>query len=124
MDWAELRDLVDALPEDSATKAAMAGDVDGRRWSQDTYALASLYNATLMTIRVLWAANLKGSPPDMQVIHPPRLEADVEAAERRAEQDARAMAYISRYSPARPEQDASEIARLEQEIRDLDQVAH
>lgn len=123
MTWAELRDLTDALPEDSATKAAMAGDIDGRRWSQDTYALASIYNATLMTIRVLWAAHLKGAPPDMQAIHPPRLEADVAAAERQAEQDARAMAYIDRYAPARPEQDAAEIARLEQQIRDLDQVA-
>ncbi|MEE4419514.1 MULTISPECIES: hypothetical protein [unclassified Streptomyces] len=123
MSWAELRDLVDALPEDSATKAAMAGDIDGRRWSQDTYALASIYNATLMTIRVLWAAHLKGSPPDMQAIHPPRLEADVEAAELRAAADERALAYIERYAPARAEQDAAEIARLEQQIRDLDQVA-
>lgn len=59
MNWAELRDLVEHLPEDSATKAATAGDVEGRRWTQSTYLQAAQYNALLLMIRVLWAAHLK-----------------------------------------------------------------
>src|SRR5690606_23379614 len=45
MNWAELRDLVTALPEDSATKAALAGDVEGRRWDSATFLAAAQYNA-------------------------------------------------------------------------------
>ncbi|SCD77488.1 hypothetical protein GA0115253_101704, partial [Streptomyces sp. Termitarium-T10T-6] len=61
MNWAELRDLVQHLPEDSATKAAAAGDVDGRRWTQNTYLHAAQYNALLLMIRVLWAATSRAT---------------------------------------------------------------
>ncbi|MGW2113801.1 hypothetical protein [Streptomyces zhihengii] len=99
MNWAELRDLVDHLPEDSATQAALLGDTEGRRWTQDTYIHAASYNALLMVIRVLWAAHLKGSPPDMHSVDPPVLEADEQAAEREAAAVARSEALLNRYSP-------------------------
>ncbi|MCX5144623.1 hypothetical protein [Streptomyces sp. NBC_00338] len=99
MNWAELRDLVEHLPEDSATKSAAGGDVQGRRWTQDTYIHAAQYNALVLMIRVLWAAHLKGEPPDMSSIDPPQLEAD----ERQAEQEAAAARYsealLDQYSP-------------------------
>lgn len=99
MSWAELRDLVVALPPDSATKAALAGDTDGRRWSQGDYALAAVYNALLLLVRVQWAAHLKGKPPEMAPMEPPRLEEDEEAAEERARVDARNRAVLDALGP-------------------------
>ncbi|WP_405461682.1 hypothetical protein OG786_29495 [Streptomyces sp. NBC_00101] len=119
MNWAELRDLVEHLPEDSATKAALAGDEDGRRWTQATYAAAATYNAVLLLIRVMWAAHLKGSPPDMDTISPPRLAADVEAEERAAAITAYHEQVLNRFSPGRaPDTDDIDLwtARI-QELR-------
>ncbi|TFI30168.1 hypothetical protein [Streptomyces sp. 4R-3d] len=120
LNWAELRDLVQALPEDSATKAAASGDLDGRRWTQDTYAAASTYNAILLMIRVLWAAHLKGQPPDMAVIEPPRLEADEEQARQEAAAEKRAMAILDRYSPTTAPADDGDIDHWQQKIRELE----
>jgi hypothetical protein len=119
MNWAELRDLVDHLPEDSATKAASGGDVQGRRWNQSTYILAAQYNALLLMIRVLWAAHLKGDPPDMSSIDPPALEAD----EQRVEQEEAAARYsealLNRYSPGRTH-DPQAIDHWASKIRELE----
>lgn len=120
MNWAELRDLVEHLPEDSATKAAAAGDLDGRRWTQGTYAAASTYNAILLMIRVLWAAHLKGNPPDMAVIEPPRLEADEEAARQEAAAEKRAMAILNRYSPTAAPADDEGIDHWTKKIAELE----
>lgn len=119
MNWAELRDLVEHLPEDSATKAAAAGDLDGRRWTQDTYAAASTYNAILLMIRVLWAAHLKGSPPEMQSIEPPRLEADEEAARQEAAGEEHAKAILNQYSPG-ARSDSTDIDHWASRIRELE----
>lgn len=120
MNWAELRDLVEHLPEDSATKAATAGDVDGRRWTQNTYLQAATYNAVLLMIRVLWAAHLKGEPPDMPPVESPTTEAD----ERQAELDAAAVAYsealLNQYSPGTTQTDQAEIDYWEQKLRELE----
>ncbi|MYR36373.1 hypothetical protein GTX14_04810 [Streptomyces sp. SID4944] len=119
MSWAELRDLVEHLPEDSATKAATAGDVDGRRWTQGTYLQAATYNALLLMIRVLWAAHLKGEPPDMPPVESPTTEAD----ERQAELEAAAVAYsealLNQYSPG-TQTDQAEIDYWEQKLRELE----
>ncbi|MEV8398807.1 hypothetical protein [Streptomyces niveus] len=120
MNWAELRDLVEALPEDSATRAAATGDLDGRRWTQDTYAAASTYNAILLMIRVLWAAHLKGNPPDMQTIEPPRMEADEETAQREAAAEKRAMAILNRYSPTAAPADDAGIEHWTKKIAELE----
>jgi hypothetical protein len=109
MSWAELRDLVEHLPEDSATKAALAGDEEGRRWTQDTYVAASTYNAMLLMIRVMWVAHLKGNPPDMDTISPPRLAADAEAEERAAAITAYHERVLDRFSPGRTPDDDIDI---------------
>ncbi|MFD3955945.1 hypothetical protein ACFWRG_34980 [Micromonospora tulbaghiae] len=120
MNWAELRDLIEHLPEDSATKAAAAGDVDGRRWTQGTYLQAATYNALLLMIRVLWAAHLKGEPPDMPPVESPTTEAD----ERQAELEAAAVAYsealLNQYSPGTTQTDQAEIDYWEQKLRELE----
>ncbi|MFJ3141727.1 hypothetical protein ACIPJM_04650 [Streptomyces halstedii] len=119
MNWAELRDLVDHLPEDSATKAATAGDLEGRRWTQNTYLQAAQYNALLLVIRVLWAAHLKGNPPDMATIDPPRLAADIEAEERAAALTAYHERILDSYSPSRSPDD-EDITVWAARIRELE----
>ncbi|MYX67356.1 hypothetical protein K388_05585 [Streptomyces sp. KhCrAH-43] len=119
MNWAELRDLVDHLPEDSATKAASGGDVQGRRWNQSTYILAAQYNALLLMIRVLWAAHLKGDPPDMSSIDPPALEADEQRVEQEEAAVRRSEALLNRYSPGRAD-DQTAIDHWASKIRELE----
>ncbi|WP_406078752.1 hypothetical protein OG337_29090 [[Kitasatospora] papulosa] len=119
MNWAELRDLVEHLPEDSATRAAASGDEEGRRWTQDTYVAASTYNATLLMIRILWAAHLKGHPPEMGTIDPPRLTADVEAEERAAALTAYHERVLDAFSPSRASDD-DDIGVWTERIRELE----
>ncbi|MFJ9037995.1 hypothetical protein ACIRF8_15550 [Streptomyces sp. NPDC102406] len=118
MNWAELRDLVQALPEDSATKAAAAGgEQEEQRWTSATFLQAAQYNVLLILVRILWAAHLKGSPPDVQAISPPSLTAD-------ASEDEAAVAIsehlLNQYSPQTPESNPDEIAAWEQRIRELE----
>ncbi|WP_145503134.1 hypothetical protein [Streptomyces sp. CFMR 7] len=120
MNWAELRDLVEHLPEDSATKAAAAGDVDGRRWTQGTYLQAATYNALLLMIRVLWAAHLKGEPPDMPPVESPTTEADERQAAREAAAVAYSEALLNQYSPGTTQTDQAEIDYWEQKLRELE----
>lgn len=120
LNWAELRDLVQGLPEDSATKAAISGDTEGRRWDSSTYLAAAQYNVSLMIARILWTAHLKGKPPEMEPIQPPRLEAH--QADDEAQQLARQRAemYLDSFSPGRTEQDQADVAELQSAIRELE----
>lgn len=120
MNWAELRDLVTALPEDSATKAALAGDVEGRRWDSATFLAAAQYNALLMLVRILWTAHLKGRPPEMEPIQPPALEAHQvdDAATAQAQQ--RAEAYLDSFSPGRRQDDPAEIDQWRARLAELE----
>lgn len=124
MTWAELRDLVKALPEDSATKAATAGDTEGARWRQDTYIGASTYNALLLIARILWTAHLKGDPPDMDAIQPPPLEGDEQAGQLSEAIDARNRAVLERLRPqAGPGDEAARQADVDHwlsKIRELE----
>ncbi|NUP02058.1 MAG: hypothetical protein HOW59_29465 [Nonomuraea sp.] len=120
MNWAELRDLVEALPEDSATRAAMAGDVDGRRWNSSTFIGAASYNALLMLVRILWTAHLKGRPPEMEPIEAPRFESQDVDDEAVAAADERAAAYLDSFSPGRVQQDQAEIDDWQNKIRELE----
>ncbi|MFS4103756.1 hypothetical protein [Streptomyces sp. PD-S100-1] len=120
MNWAELRDLVVALPEDSATKAALAGDMDGRRWTAATFLGAAQYNALLILIRILWAAHLKGHPPEMEPVDPPRMDAAEADDEARAAAQQRTEAYLDSFSPGRAHTDQAEIEDLQAKIRELD----
>jgi len=101
MNWAELRDLVQALPEDSATKAAYAGDKDGSRWSQNTYLHATTVNLLQLIAGTLWKAHLKGEPPEMKPVEPPKLAAD---EERDALAEARAARNRAFLDSMRPQQ--------------------
>ncbi|WP_258047447.1 hypothetical protein [Streptomyces sp. SM13] len=120
MNWAELRDLVQHLPEDSATKAATAGDVDGRRWTQNTYLQAAQYNALLLMIRVLWAAHLKGDPPDMPPVESPATEVDEQQAELEAAGVAYSEALLNQFSPNATQVDPAEVDHWERKIRELE----
>ncbi|MFI9598939.1 hypothetical protein ACIHCX_03490 [Streptomyces sp. NPDC052043] len=121
MNWAELRDLVVALPEDSATKAALAGDIDGRRWNSGTYLQAGIYNVLLMAVRILWAAGqLKGRPPEMDPIEAPRLERLEADDEAQAVAQQRAEVYLDSFSPGRREQDEADVELWQARLRELE----
>ncbi|MEU0991268.1 hypothetical protein [Streptomyces sp. NPDC005953] len=124
MNWAELRDLVEHLPEDSATKAAEAGDYEGRRWTQQTYIGAATYNSLLLMIQVLWAAHLKGKPPELKTIDPPRSEADREAEERAEALAAHSEALLNSFSPGQAQTDEADIEHWQTKIRELEAAQH
>lgn len=120
MNWAELRDLVEALPEDSATKAAIAGDSEARRWTSSTYLMAANYNALLMLLRIQWTAHLKGKPPEMEPVQPPRLDAhDAEDADREAATQL-AEQWLDSYSPGTRQQEQAELDEWRARIAELE----
>ena len=124
MNWAELRDLVRALPEDSATKAAAGGDIEGRRWTSSTYLLAANYNALLMAVRILWTAHLKGRPPEMDPVQPPQLEAHEADDAAQAEARERAEHYLDSFSPTPERQDdETEIDEWRARLAELEAAA-
>ncbi|GHJ04823.1 hypothetical protein TPA0906_66880 [Streptomyces olivaceus] len=124
MNWAELRDLVTALPEDSATKAALAGDVEGRRWTSATFVGAAQYNALLMVIRILWTAHLKGRAPEMEPIQPPVLAGQQADDEAGAAVQQRTEQYLDSFAPARAtETDQAEIDEWQARLAELDNAA-
>lgn len=123
MNWAELRDLVDALPEDSATRAGEMGDEEQRRWTTATYLGAAQYNATLMLVRILWMAHLKGSPPEMNPVPPPQLTQLGVDDEQAAEARRRSETYLDSFSPGAPQADQAEIDLWQSRIRELE-AAH
>lgn len=120
MTWAELRDLVDALPEDSATRAAEMGDEDQRRWTTSTYLQAAQYNALIMLVQILWTAHLKGRPPEMNAVPPPTLTQAVAADEEAAEAQRRSEEYLDSFSPGQAQSDRSEIELWQSRIRELE----
>lgn len=114
MNWAELRDLVQALPEDSATKAASTGDKDGYRWSQQTYLAATTVNLLQLIAQTLWKAHLKGDPPEMKPVEPPKLAAD---EERDQLAEARAARNRALLDSLRPQQAPADTARKQAETQ-------
>jgi hypothetical protein len=100
MSWLELLEFVESLPADSATKAALAGDREGRRWTQQDHLLAYLVNLVILLIRVQWVAGrLQGKAPDLQVVEGPELES--EPSEKDA-QRARMLQEMARHRPRSP----------------------
>lgn len=120
MNWAELRDLVDALPEDSATRAAEVGDEEQRRWTAATYLAAAQYNALIMLVRILWAAHLKGNPPEMSSVEPPRITPQGADDEQEAEAQRASEDYLNQFSPSGPRSDPAEIDLWQSRIRELE----
>lgn len=124
MTWSELRDLVIALPEDSATKAAAAGDQAGHRWNQTTYMQATEVNLLQLMAQILWKAHLKGEPPAMSPVEPPKLATD-EARDALSEaRSARNRAVLDSLAPRQaPEGAAQKQAEIDlwlSRIRDLE----
>jgi hypothetical protein len=124
MNWAELRDLVVALPEDSATKAAAAGDHNGFRWTQTTYMQATITNLLQLLAQIQWKAHLKGDPPAMSPVEPPKLAADEQRDQLAEAKDARNRAVLESLSPRKGQVDAAakqaEIDQWMAKIRELE----
>lgn len=85
MSWLELLCFVEGLPEDSATKAALAGDTKGRRWTDRDWMAAYQANLLQMLIRIQWVAGGLQGTPDLQAVPVPELvhepsEADLRKA--------------------------------------------
>ena len=124
MTWSELRALVNALPEDSATKAAAAGDQDGYRWSQQTYLHATTVNLLQLMATTLWKAHLKGDPPQMTPVEPPKLAADEQRDQLAEARNARNKAVLESLAPQKGPVDAAqqqaEIDQWMARIRELE----
>lgn len=124
MTWSELRDLVVALPEDSATKAAAAGDDEGHRWNQHTYMQATEVNLLQLLAQILWKAHLKGEPPQMSPVEPPKLAADEERDALTQARAARNEAVLESLAPSKgPVDTAAKQAEIDQwmtRIRELE----
>jgi hypothetical protein len=124
MTWSELRDLVIALPEDSATKAAAAGDTQGHRWSQTTYMQATITNLLQLLAQIQWKAHLKGDPPAMSPVEPPKLAADRQRDELTEARNARNRAVLESLAPQKaPADTAAQRAEIDQwmaRIRELE----
>lgn len=124
MNWAELRDLVVALPEDSATKAAANGDHEGYRWSQNTYMQATITNLLQLMAQILWKAHLKGEPPAMSPVEPPKLAVDEQREQLAEAKAARNRAVLESLAPAKGPVDIAaqqaEIDVWKSKIRELE----
>jgi hypothetical protein len=120
MTWSELRDLVSALPEDSATKAAAAGDSEGYRWSQNTYLHATTVNVLQLIATTLWKAHLKGEPPEMNPVEPPRLAADEQRDQLAEAKTARNKAVLDSLAPQQgPVDNARRQAEIDEWMRKI-----
>ncbi|BAC73221.1 hypothetical protein AQJ43_23775 [Streptomyces avermitilis] len=92
MSWLELWEFVLALPYDSMTKSAMAGDHGRRRWTESDYMLRELLAVAQFQARIAWAGHhIEGKVPDLPLWEEPdrrspeQIEADRELAVARAE---------------------------------------
>lgn len=86
MSWTELGALVDWLPMESATKAAMRDDALDRRWGEHEYMQATTIILLQALIRIAWVGGrLEGEPPKMAPPVVPQTGAEIDelAAKRR-----------------------------------------
>ncbi|NEA22587.1 hypothetical protein [Actinomadura bangladeshensis] len=99
----ELAALYDWLPEDSATKAAQAGDEKGRRWGEQEWMLAAQITYLQTVVSILWVGlQLKGRPPKFTPVQTPVYTRPVPTAEEKAKQDAHLarVAALRKFSPS------------------------
>lgn len=92
MSWLELWEFFQALPFDSMTRSALAGDHAHRRWSESDYMLREVLSLLQFQSRIAWVGHqLKDKPPDLHLWDMPDLrspeeaEAEQELAAARAE---------------------------------------
>lgn len=90
------------LPDESATKAAQAGDQAGRRWSEREWMAAAQITYLQTLYQILWVGlRLKGRPPKPGPVKTPayaRPESTGHEQQRAAEHLAR-VAQLRKYSP-------------------------
>lgn len=111
MSWLELLCLIEGLPADSATKAALAGDTEGRRWTQQDWLLTYQINLLQLLIRIQWAAGgIKGAAPDLHQVNVPALKrAPTEQDVRRGRQ----LEQLAQYRPKRDAPGPGDLAALD-----------
>ncbi|MBO2459821.1 hypothetical protein [Actinomadura violacea] len=103
----ELYGLWEWLPSTSATKTAMAGVVDDRRWGDTEWLLAAQVTHLRTLLQVAWAGfRLPGDTPTFEPVRAPRTAADVAADRKKAREKAEAdrlqaarMAYLRTLRP-------------------------
>jgi hypothetical protein len=88
MSWLELWEFYQALPYDSMTRSAQAGDHGHRRWTETEYLLVDLGSRLNIISQILWAGNIKGKPPEFPLYGMPdlrsweQIEAEIAASTR------------------------------------------
>lgn len=90
MSWTELGMLIDWLPMESATKAAMRDDALDRRWGEADYMRATQIVLLQALIRIAWVGgHLEGEPPKMAPPVVPQTGAEIDelAAKRRTREE-------------------------------------
>ncbi|MET9848866.1 hypothetical protein [Streptomyces ossamyceticus] len=99
MTWLELWEFVEALPYDSMTRSALAGDRTRRRWTEAEYMQA--HGLTLMQhmIQVMWAAHLEGKPPKVIPWSLPDLRSPEQVAKDEDRKQARRRRYFEATRP-------------------------
>jgi len=118
MSWLELLCFVEGLPEDSATKAALAGDTEGRRWTQADWLAAYQANLLQILIRIQWAGHgIKGTPDlhpvEVPVLDIPPSDEDISRMERREQQ----LQALSRLRPVEAIPGRDELAALDASLK-------
>ncbi|TDD37897.1 hypothetical protein E1287_07520 [Actinomadura sp. KC06] len=99
----ELASYYGWLPEESATKAAQAGDEKGRRWSEREWMQAAQITYLQTVIQVLWVGlRLKGRPPKTAPVRAPVYARPEPTPEEQAKQAAHLarVAALRKYSPS------------------------
>ncbi|MGW5198641.1 hypothetical protein [Streptomyces spiralis] len=100
MSWLELWEFFQALPYDSMTRSAMAGDHTRRRWTEMHYMQASALSLMQYMTQVLWVGQgLQGKPPKTAPWTLPDLRTSEQIAEDEA-REARRTALMSRFREA------------------------
>lgn len=114
MPWLELLTLVEGLPENSATKAALTGDRADRRWTQQTWLMAYQINLLQLLIRIQWTSGgIKGNP-DLHAVDVPNLERAPSQADGRR---ARLLEEMARRRPRNRSADPGDLAALDAALK-------
>jgi hypothetical protein len=103
MSWSRLWDFIEALPYDSMTRSALAGDRTRRRWTEMHYMQASALSYMQFMTQVMWAGQgLNGKPPKFMPWSLPDLRTPEQIAEDEAHAQ-RAAKFLASVRPPAPD---------------------
>lgn len=103
MSWLELWEFVQALPYDSMTRSAMAGDHTRRRWTEMHYMQASALSLMQFMTQVMWVGQgLEGKPPKPTPWTLPDLRTPEQLAEDEARKARKAALWAQYRAATRP----------------------